>query len=148
MHVQSVQKNCFSLSNMQICGVLLPSSSWLLKLPTDTIWWPNTRGLTRVSIKAKFQKQWKTVVVTMETLPERFALTKNPAISKVTNKLTSSRYQNHESWQQGRREENVSLRETLSSEPFLSASCVLFKVLEIQLQYTYSTLSSFLPPNG
>ena len=35
MHVQSVQKHCFSLSNMQICGVLLPSSSWLLKLPND-----------------------------------------------------------------------------------------------------------------
>ena len=33
MHVQSVQKYCFSLSNMQICGVLLPSSSWFLKLP-------------------------------------------------------------------------------------------------------------------
>ena len=59
----------------------------------------------------------------METLPERFALTKNPAISKVTNKVTSSRYQNHESWQQGRREKNVSLRETWSSEPFVSASC-------------------------
>ena len=35
MHVQSVQKYCFPMSNMQICGVLLPSSSWLLKLPND-----------------------------------------------------------------------------------------------------------------
>ena len=33
MHVQSVQKYCFSLSNMQICGFLLPSSLCLLKLP-------------------------------------------------------------------------------------------------------------------
>ena len=31
MHVQSVQKYCFSLSNMQICRVLLPASSWLLE---------------------------------------------------------------------------------------------------------------------
>ena len=30
VHVQSVQKFCFSLSNMQICGFLLPPSSWLL----------------------------------------------------------------------------------------------------------------------
>ena len=32
MYVQCVQKYFFSLSNMQICGFLLPSSSWLLKL--------------------------------------------------------------------------------------------------------------------
>ena len=40
MHVQSVQKYCFSLSNMQIRGLLLPSSSWLLKLPNNyqTLW--------------------------------------------------------------------------------------------------------------
>ena len=31
MHVQSVQIYCFSLSNMQICDVLVASSSWLRK---------------------------------------------------------------------------------------------------------------------
>ena len=30
MHVQSVQKYCFSLSNMQIVGFFLPSSPWFL----------------------------------------------------------------------------------------------------------------------
>ena len=33
MHVQSVQIYCFSLSNTQICDVVVASSSWLRKLP-------------------------------------------------------------------------------------------------------------------
>ena len=33
MHVQSVQKYCFSLSNMQICGVFIAVVAVVLKLP-------------------------------------------------------------------------------------------------------------------
>ena len=35
MHVQSVQKYCFSLSNMQICGILVAVVVVVAKLPNE-----------------------------------------------------------------------------------------------------------------
>ena len=58
MHVQSVQKYCFSSSNMQICGFLLPSSSWLLKLPIHFGEQIGIRGFSFWVASLKWGSKW------------------------------------------------------------------------------------------
>ena len=75
MHVQSVQNYCFSVSNMQICGVLLPSSPWLLKFPTiksayrlcSTIIFPHPTNQINFSY-SKYKKDDDLSLISLSTL--------------------------------------------------------------------------------
>ena len=71
MHVQSVQKDCVS----QICkfvGLLLPSSSWLLKLPNREL--KQTRGQRQRKRQVKINIWEMVTILRLLLLPRTFII--------------------------------------------------------------------------